>query len=512
VGDSISWANHAFIIKNFAKGIFLMSSHDTSQNLELETSPKNDIVENSHGAESQLPSSPPPRGSRRLIVPIILGLLAVGGVGWVLFNRIILPILMFSQMAPPPPISVPLGQPKSTAVEESSDYAATLDSRQSVTLQPKVPGRISAIYAKAGDRVQAGDILLQIDADQQRAQVASRGAGVNTAIAEVETARADVANARDTLRSLQAKQASAQANVQLNQADYKRFQSLYKAGATSQQSLEQKRNAIQTAQAELNQAKADVQAQASAIARAEAQVVRNQQAVAQARADVSEGRAELRDYTIAAPFTGVVGNIAAKLGDMASATTPLLTLTQNQQLEVQIQVPLERSAALRQGQLVKLLDDKGKAVRTGQISFIAPNVDSATQSVQAKAIFANAGDTLRTSQFVRARVVWKTRSGLLVPTTAISRLGGKDFIFVAKSFQTSGCKAVAQGEGGGGPPTKVDPSQTVAAQKLIRLGKIIGNDQEVLEGIEVGDRIVTSGILQLQNCLPIAAEKPVGAG
>jgi multidrug efflux pump subunit AcrA (membrane-fusion protein) len=488
-----------------------MSNQDTRSNLDLQASAE-DFAVDSPSLESELQPLSPKRGLQRFIVPLILGLLVLGGLGWVLFNRVILPILMSSQMAPPPPpIAVPVGQAKATTIEESSDYAATLDSRQSVTLQPKVPGQISAIYVKAGDRVQAGDNLIQIEAEQQQAQVASKGAGVKTAAAEVETARADVENARDTLNSLKAKQASAQANVQLNQSDYRRFQSLYKAGATSLQSLEQKRNAIQTAQAELNQAKADVKAQESAIARAEAQVVRNQQAVAQARADVSEGRAQLRDYTITAPFSGVVGNIAAKLGDTVSATTQLLTLTQNQQLEVQIQVPLERSASLQQGQLVKLLNDQGKAVRTGQISFIAPNVDPATQSVQAKAIFTNLGDTLRTSQFVRARVVWNRRSGLLVPTTAISRLGGKDFIFVAKPFQSSGCKAVAQGEGGG-PPAKIDPNQTVAAQKLIRLGKIIGNDQEVLEGLEVGDRIATSGILQLQNCLPIAAEKPVGSG
>ncbi len=478
-----------------------MSSQNTDQNLELK--PSAELSNHAHGLELLTPSPPPQNNSRRFLVPLILGLLILGGVGWVLFNRIILPILMFSNMAPPPPLAVPLGQAKVTTVEESSDYAATLDSRQSVTLQPKVPGQISTIFVKAGDRVQAGDVLIQIDADQQRAQVASRGAGVNTAAADVDTARADVDSARDTLRSLQAKQVSAQANVQLNQSDYQRFQELYAAGATSKQSLEQKRNAIQTAQAELNQAKADVQAQNSAIARAQAQVVRNQQAVAQAQANVSEGRAELRDYTITAPFAGVVGNIPVKQGDGVSATTPLLTLSQNQQLEVQIQVPLERSSRLRQGQLVKLLDDAGKAVRMGQISFIAPNVDPATQSVQATAAFANAGDTLRTAQFVRARVVWSSRSGLLVPTTAISRLGGKDFIFVAQPFQSSGCKAAAQAEGGG-PPVKVEPGQTVAAQKLIKLGKIIGNDQEVLEGLEAGDRIVTSGILQLQNCLPIA--------
>ncbi|MCY7276626.1 MAG: efflux transporter periplasmic adaptor subunit, partial [Phormidesmis sp. CAN_BIN44] len=43
------------------------------------------------------------------------------------------------------------------------------------------------------------------------------------------------------------------------------------------------------------------------------------------------------------------------------------------------------------------------------------------------------------------------------------------------------------------------------AQKPIKLGKIVGNDQEVLEGISANDQIVTSGILQLQNCAQIAA-------
>lgn len=208
-----------------------MSSQNTDQNLELK--PSAELSNHAHGSELLTPSPPPQNNSRRFLVPLILGLLILGGVGWVLFNRIILPILMFSNMAPPPPLAVPLGQAKVTTVEESSDYAATLDSRQSVTLQPKVPGQISTIFVKAGDRVQAGDVLIQIDADQQRAQVASRGAGVNTAAADVDTARADVDSARDTLRSLQAKQVSAQANVQLNQSDYQRFQELYAAGCDS---------------------------------------------------------------------------------------------------------------------------------------------------------------------------------------------------------------------------------------------------------------------------------------
>jgi hypothetical protein len=88
-------------------------------------------------------------------------------------------------------------------------------------------------------------------------------------------------------------------------------------------------------------------------------------------------------------------------------------------------------------------------------------------------------------------------------------LGGKDFIFVAKPFGSSGCKTLAQGEGGGPAKdgAKADPNQLVAAQQLIKLGKIVGNEQEVLDGLSGSDRIVTSGILQLQNCLPIAEGK-----
>jgi hypothetical protein len=90
-----------------------------------------------------------------------------------------------------------------------------------------------------------------------------------------------------------------------------------------------------------------------------------------------------------------------------------------------------------------------------------------------------------------------------VPTTAISRLAGKDFVFVAAPFQASGCKEVAQGSSGG-PPMKLGPNDLVAAQKPLKLGKIVGNDQEVLEGLNPSDRFISTGILQLQNCMAIA--------
>jgi multidrug efflux pump subunit AcrA (membrane-fusion protein) len=471
-----------------------MSGKDSQHNLPVQSS--EDVAQPPQDA----PRSQSPKW-RRWMVPSILSLAILGIVGWVAATRFIIPLIAISQMksqATP----VPLANPKSTSIEDSSDYAANLDSRQSVTLQPRVSGQISAIYVKPGDRVEAGKPLLQIDSAQQQAQVASRQAAAQTAAADVAAAQADVGNTSDTLRSLEARRASAQADVQLNQKEYERFAQLVRVGASSRQVLDQRLNTLRTSQAALGQIEAEIQAQRSAINRAQATVLRNQRAVEQAKANIAEGQAQLQYYTITAPFAGVVGNIPVKPGDVVSNTSQLLTVTQNQRLEIQIQIPLERASALRIGLPVKLLNDKNEEIQTGQISFIAPNVDPGTQSVQVKAVFDNVGDRLRASQFVRARVVWNTRPGVLVPTTAISRLGGRDFIFAAAPFQNSGCEAPAQSEMGG--RVDVTPDLMVAVQKPIKLGKIVGNDQEVLDGLNASDRIVTSGILQLQNCAPIA--------
>jgi multidrug efflux pump subunit AcrA (membrane-fusion protein) len=88
---------------------------------------------------------------------------------------------------------------------------------------------------------------------------------------------------------------------------------------------------------------------------------------------------------------------------------------------------------------------------------------------------------------------------VLLPTSAISRLAGRNFVFVAVPSQDANCPAK-------GAATKIAADGLVAAQRPIQLGKIIGNDQEVLSGLNARDRVITSGILQLQNCAPIVDE------
>lgn len=392
---------------------------------------------------------------------------------------------------------------QTATIEESAEFVANLQSRRSVTLRPRIQGQVSQIFVRAGERVKKGTPILKVDARQQQASVDSRiaayestQADLETAQAEAKSAQAEAKNATATLRALKARRVSEQSDLKLNQREYERFNQLYREGATSLQILEQRRNSLEAAKAKLAQTDADIAAQEAMITRAEAgiakakaTIVKNQRLVNQAQANVKEQAAQLQFYTIAAPFAGIVGDIPVKVGDFVDTSTQLITVSENSLLEVNISVPAEQVDQLRLGSLVELVDGSGRKVDTSRVFFIAPNTANQTQSVLVKALLDNSQAQLRTDQFVRARVILDRRLGVRVPTTAVTRLAGKTFVFVAEESKSSSAQP-----------------QFVARQKPVELGDIEGNDYQVLTGLQPGEQIITSGLLTLRDGAPIIFE------
>ncbi|MBD2187657.1 efflux RND transporter periplasmic adaptor subunit [Pseudanabaena sp. FACHB-723] len=369
-------------------------------------------------------------------------------------------------------IPVPIAAVESGIVTDSSDYVANLQSRQSVTLQPRVDGYIQEIYVKAGDRVEAGTPILGIDPARQQAVV-------QRSVAAVATSQADFESARATLAQLRARKESILSSVEFNQKEYNRFSQLSSEGAISKQRLDEVSNNLRNAKAELGQIDAQMAAQMASINSAATRIEEN-------RAGAIQEEVQLEFYTVTAPFAGIVGDIPVKVGDNVNVSTQLTTVTQNQVLEVQIAVPIENAPRLRMGLPVELLDSQDKSLAKGSVAFISPNINPQNQSVLVKANFNNANNQLKSNQFVRARLIWASRSGVLVPTSAISRLGGQDFVFVAEESSANG------------------QTQLIANQKPVKLGKITGNKQEVLSGLTPNSKVVVAGILQLQNGAAIA--------
>jgi multidrug efflux pump subunit AcrA (membrane-fusion protein) len=81
-------------------------------------------------------------------------------------------------------------------------------------------------------------------------------------------------------------------------------------------------------------------------------------------------------------------------------------------------------------------------------------------------------------------VIWNTRPRILIPTTAVVPLAGKDFVYVA---QTQG------------------PSKLIARQKPVKLdrAKMQGNNYPVIEGLQPGEKIIVSGTQNLSDGAPI---------
>jgi hypothetical protein len=103
-----------------------------------------------------------------------------------------------------------------------------------------------------------------------------------------------------------------------------------------------------------------------------------------------------------------------------------------------------------------------------------------------KAQVRNPGGTLRASQYVRARIVWKTSDVLVVPVTAVLRISGQFFAFVAE-------------DAGGG--------KLVARQRAIKVGSIVGENYPIVDGIKAGERVVTSGAQKLMDGAPIQTQE-----
>jgi RND family efflux transporter MFP subunit len=199
-----------------------------------------------------------------------------------------------------------------------------------------------------------------------------------------------------------------------------------------------------------------------------------------AEAQIQAQASQLRFFTIAAPFDGVVGDVPVKLGDLVTTATKVTTVDQNAVLEAYVNVPVERAADLRPDSRIEILDARGGVIGESRVTFISDQASADTQSVLIKGLFANA-TALRAAQYVRARVVWSTRPGLLLPTLAVVRQSGQTFAFVAKP------------EGGG----------SVARQRSVTLGAIDGNDYVVVAGLEPGERVIVSAVQKLRDGAPV---------
>jgi RND family efflux transporter MFP subunit len=315
---------------------------------------------------------------------------------------------------------------KSQKVDDTTDYVATLKSRDSALVMPQVEGIITKIFVHSGERVADGAPMVQIDPAKQEATV----------------------NSQEHARTAQ------EAQVTWAKQNYDRVSGLANAGVVSRQDLDQARATLDAAQAQLRSLDAQV----------------------------SEQKVQLHYYQVVAPRAGIVGDVPVRVGDRVVTTTILTTVDRPGSLEAYIYIPIEKSGQLKMNLPVQIVDASGSLLAASRVTFISPQVDTATQTVLVKATIANSNDSLRTAQFIRARMVWGSQDKPVVPVVAVSRISGQYFAFVAESDQKGGY---------------------VVHQKPLQVGQIVGNNYVVLDGVKPGDKVVVSGTQFLIDGIPV---------
>ncbi len=201
-------------------------------------------------------------------------------------------------------------------LESLVSASGKIDPRRSVNISAQSIGRVTRIGVREGDRVTAGQFLLQIDPVSAQSAVRRDEAGVAGARTSLEQSRVTVQSAR--------------ASLDVARQAYKRQQELWEAGLTTRENLEK-------AEAEVQMRDSDINARQQEIRTREEQV-------RQQEAGLSSSRYNLAQVRFESPFDGIVTRRNVEegenvvMGTMNNAGTVLLTVADMSVIEAEIEV------------------------------------------------------------------------------------------------------------------------------------------------------------------------------
>ena len=219
----------------------------------------------------------------------------------------------------------------------------------------------------------------------------------------------------------------------------------------------------------------------------------------QAQARVGEIQATVARKTIRAPFSGVLGLRQVDLGQYVSGGDPLVSLQALDPIRVVFSVPQQQLGRLRTGTPVSItaeVDGDTRITRQGQVTAVDSVVDEATRNIRAQATFDNPQGMLRPGMFVDVEV--ETGADLevvAVPASAISYAPYGDSVFVVEEME---------GEDG--------QTYQGVSQHIVQVGPARGDLVAILDGLEPGAQVVTSGVFKLRNGVPVQVNNEVQPG
>ena len=193
----------------------------------------------------------------------------------------------------------------------------------------------------------------------------------------------------------------------------------------------------------------------------------------------------LENTVLRSPVDGVVTARNYDQGDMYSMSAPIYTVEQIVPVKLLVGISESDYTKVKKGDSVEITVDAvpGKTFH-GKIEKIYPTIDPATRTFTVEVVIDNSYKTLRPGMFARVNVNFGSNNNVVIPDVAVVKQqgSGERFVYI------------------------LNDDNTVTYQKVV-LGRRMGAEYEVLEGVEDGAKVVTGGQIRLKDGIKVTVNK-----
>lgn len=395
----------------------------------------------------------------------------------------------------------------SEAVETAATGVVEPNAYSDTPVVSLVGGIVRSINAQLGESVGKGQTIAVVFSNEL-AEAQSRYLALRT---EAQTARQNYERAQKLQRInpvSRAESDEAQARVKTKEAEldearrrYDRTTKLIEIGAASREELEQDRTKLKTAEAEVEQSRKlferatevtrlnpvgnrDLEEASVKLRAAEGELGSARQklillGLSEQRVAALRSPAQISsEVALEAPVSGTVTTRSVNPGEVVEAGKEFIKITNLGTVWVVAQVYEKDLGRMRTGTGASVTSGAypGQVFR-GQVTYIDPNINQETRTAQVRVELANPGQILKIGMYVNVNfgaLGTGERTAPLVPAAAVQNMNNQNIVFAATD------------------------NPNVFVMKTVRLGAETGGGYVVLEGITVGDRVVTEGSFLLR--------------
>ena len=353
------------------------------------------------------------------------------------------------------------------SIPRAVDVVGTLAAVDQVTISSETDGKVSRILADLGDRVKAGQAVIQLDRERQQYTYEQQQAELARALAQYGAA--DPRSLPDIEKTPDVQKANAEL-VQAKQA-FDRASELFKRTLVSQQALDDARANLQSKEALYTSALQNAKNLGASIRSSEA--------------TMKLANRELRDTEIRAPFDGFVEKRLVNLGELVKAQMPVMVVVRLDPLKVIAEIPEKMAPWIHPGLEAELQVDAYRDKKfTGKVSRISPGVNATTRAFAFEALVPNSDSVLKPGTFARVHIEsGKVDDVLTLPYAALQYRYGVNRVFVVNGDKL--------------------------AMRELTVGERIGDRIEVVTGVKAGERVAVSDVDTLADGTLVTVEQLV---